>query len=70
MKYLKKKIAQGVRKVLWGGPKCPRKKGNFRGEQCTFPKEGSKRPREKVDSLGSNVLAPGKSPSSLGRILF
>jgi hypothetical protein len=39
------KLAQGIRKVPQGGPKCPGKKGNFLGEQCTFPKGGSKCPR-------------------------
>jgi hypothetical protein len=41
----RKKLAQGVRKVPQGGPKCHGKKSNSLGEQCTFPKGESKCPR-------------------------
>jgi hypothetical protein len=40
MKYLKKKLAQGVKKLLWGEPKCPGKKATSTGSNVLFPKKG------------------------------
>ncbi len=36
----KKKLAQGVKKLLWGEPKCPGKKATSTGSNVLFPKKG------------------------------